>query len=124
MPAPAPAICQEVVWKNHEVLAFAVALVKGALKKLGVGANQFTTDIVPDVSRGSGPGIAGSVVTMLQNASVIEPVGMFGGADGKTFYQHRVRSERPNAKSRYVNVYRLANAGAVEPTWEQEELIQ
>jgi len=108
MPAPATAIHQEVVWKNDEVLAFAVALVKHALAKLDAGQACWTTDIVPDAERGTGNGIAGSVVTLLQNASVIEPVGI---VQQGTWYANRIKSERPGAKSRWLNVYRLASRG-------------
>lgn len=95
---------QEVVWKNEEVLRFARSLVKHALEKLTVGSSHFTTDIVPNEDRGDGPGIAGSVVTMLQTANIIEPVGIM---QDKIFYAHRVKSERPGAKARYLGVYRL-----------------
>ena len=112
MPAPAPAIMQEVIWKNDEVMTFAVALVSRALEKLRVGATNFTTDIVPDSERGGGHGIAGSVVTMLQTAHVIEPVGIVDG--NKIFYAHRVKSDRPGAKTRHVNVYKLTSRALAE----------
>lgn len=107
MPAPSPAICQEVVWKNGELRRFCVALVRAALE----GPAEFTTDIVPDSARAigddvPGTGMAGSAVTLLKNANVIKPVGVF--QNGK-FYSHRVKSERPNAKDRWLNVYQLTS---------------
>jgi hypothetical protein len=110
MPAPAPAIMQEVVWKNDEVMGFAVSLVKRALEKLKVGATQFTTDIVPDSERvvpgrgSAGHGIAGSVATMLQTAHVIEPLGHW---QDKIWYPLKLKSERSTAKARYIQAYRL-----------------
>jgi hypothetical protein len=102
---------QEVVWKNDEVMSFACALVRHALEKLKVGVTHFTTDIVPDQERGTGHGIAGSVITMLQNAHVIQPVGI---KQGEIFYAHRVKSERPGAKARYLGMYQLTSRPLAE----------
>jgi hypothetical protein len=96
------AIAQEVVWKNAELKRFATELVDRSAK-LGEGA-EFTTDIVPSVVRGSGPGIAGSVVELLKNANVIEPVGI---TQGGVWYPKRVKSTRRECKSRYLCVLRL-----------------
>lgn len=111
MSAPATAIMQEVVWKNGEVMRFAVALIKRALEKLAVGATQFTTDIVPDSERGGGHGIAGSVVTMLQTANVIAPVGVY---QDKIFYPLRLQSARPTTKARYLGAYKLCSRQLAE----------
>lgn len=110
MPAPAEAIMQEVIWKNPEVLAFACALVRHALA-MPAPKVDFTTDIVPDTERGTGTGIAGSVVTLLQTANVIQPWGVWAldPENKKAFYPHRLRSERTEAKSRYLNAYRLVS---------------
>lgn len=102
---------QEVIWKNDEVMSFACSLVRHALKKLDVGVTQFTTDIVPDKERGTGKGIAGSVISMLEAASVIQPCGVF---QDKVFYAHRVKSERPGAKSRYLGMYKLTSRQLAE----------
>jgi hypothetical protein len=113
MPAPAAAVDQQVVWKNDEMCAFAVALVRHALARLydGRSCQDFTTDIVPDAARGAGHGVAGSVVEMLKNAGVIEPVGItqFG-----VWYPKREISKRPNCKSRYLCVYRLCSRAVAE----------
>jgi hypothetical protein len=111
MPAPVNAVCQEVIWKNDEVLSFALSLVWHALAEYQPitkenDGSTFTTDIVPDAERGSGPGIAGSVITMLQAASVIQPVGI---ESNKQWYPLRIKSTRPAAAARWVNVYRLAS---------------
>jgi len=108
---------QEVIWKNDEVMSFACSLVRHALEKLSVGVTHFTTDIVPDAERGPmiggkpGNGIAGSVITMLQNAGIVLPVGVI---QDKIFYAHRVRSERPGAKSRYLGMYKLTSRQLAE----------
>ena len=109
MPAPAEAICQEVAWKNPELRRFCIALVKAALAK-GQDA-EWTTDIVGDELRSlgtaaPGPGMAGSAVTVLKAAHVIEPVGIVN--DG-VFFARRQASERPGAKSRWLNVYKLVS---------------
>ena len=111
MPAPAKAVDQQVVWKNDEMLTFAISLVEHALGLLHGGVNKFTTDIVPDTDRGDGHGIAGSVISMLTNASVIEPIGIFSGG---VFYQERIKTEREGSKSRYVNVHRLCSRSVAE----------
>jgi hypothetical protein len=111
MSAPAAAIFQEVVWKNDEVLGFAVSLVKHALAKLNVGATTFSTDIVPDVERGSGKGIAGSVVALLITANLVELVGVI---QNKIFYAQRVKSKRPESKARWLNLYRLKSRALAE----------
>ena len=117
MPAPAPAIMQEVIWKNDEVMSFACSLVRHALEKLNVGVTHFTTDIVPDAERGPmiggkpGNGIAGSVVTMLKNANVVAPVGIY---QDKMFFPHRAKSTRASAKTRWLNVYRLTSRQLAE----------
>jgi len=98
------AIAQEIVWKNHELQRFAVTLVEKALAKGG----HFTTDIVPDAARGDGSGIAGSVVELLKNAKVIQPVGMLGS--GGQWYALRTKSTRPDRKSAWLNVYQLTSA--------------
>ena len=120
MPAPAPAISQQVVWKNDEVLAFAVSLVRHALAKLNVGATHFTTDIVPDADRGSGSGIAGSVVTMLQAAHVLKPVGL---EVDKIWYPLHLKSQRPSASARYVRVYQLVSCSAATEFLERNEAL-
>ena len=111
MPAPAQAVDQQVVWKNDEMLTFSISLVEHALGLLHSGVNKFTTDIVPDEDRGSGQGIAGSVISMLTNASVIEPVGVFVAG---VFYQERVKSERGESKGRWVNVHKLCSRSVAE----------
>jgi len=125
MPAPAPAIIQEVIWKNDEVMRFACSLVRRALA-LSIGHEiNFTTDIVPDSERGpmiggkQGNGIAGSVVTMLQTAHVIEPVGIF--QNGK-FYPLREKSTRADAKSRWLNCYRLTGRRLAEEFLNRSEM--
>jgi hypothetical protein len=111
MPAPAKAVDQQVVWTNDEMLTFAISLVEHALGLLHGGVNKFTTDIVPDADRGDGNGIAGSVVSMLTNASVLEPVGVFVA---QVFYQERIKSERDESKGRWVNVHRLCSRSVAE----------
>lgn len=103
MSAPSAAINQQVAWKNPEMRRFAVALVKAALALSG---EDFTTDVVTDEQRGTGNGIAGSVATILKDAHVLEPVGFTSNG---IWYALRRKSERPNAKSRWLNVYRLAS---------------
>jgi hypothetical protein len=98
------AIAQEIVWKNHELQRFAVTLVEKALAKGG----HFTTDVVPDDCRGDGHGIAGSVVELLKNAKVIQPVGMLDR--GGQWYALRTKSTRPDRKSAWLNVYQLTGA--------------
>jgi hypothetical protein len=95
------AIAQEIVWKNPELQRFAVTLVEKALAKGG----HFTTDIVPDDVRGDGSGIAGSVVELLKNAHVIQPVGLLDRAG--QWYALRTKSTRPDRKSAWLNVYQL-----------------
>jgi hypothetical protein len=104
MPAPQDSTAQQVIWKNDVVKNFAVALVRHALESVNP---HFTTDIVPDAERGIGHGVAGTVMTMLKQAGVIEPVGIRQGA---TWYAHRVLSERPEAKGRFINVYKLTSS--------------
>lgn len=106
MPAPAAAVDQQVVWKNDEIRTFAVAFVREALRLQQAGTMKFTTDIVRDAERGSGTGIAGSVITMLKNASVIQAVGFW--RDGQ-FYAERMMSAREGRKSAYNNVYQLTS---------------
>lgn len=115
MPAPAPAVDQQVVWKNDEIARFARALVRHAVELLRAGTEKFTTDIVPDAERGSGPGIAGSVVTMLKNASVIEQRGVWSGPEGdRTFYAERIKSQRGESKGRWIGVYSLCSLAVAE----------
>ena len=116
MPAPAAAVDQQDIWKDDQMRAFAVALVTHALQQLNVGSLHFTTDCVPDAERVAGgihigPGVPGSVLTKLQNANIARPVGVFQNG---VFYQHRVKSGRDEAKTRYVNVYELASRAAAE----------
>lgn len=102
MSAPATAVNQQIVWKNAEMFRFAVALVTHALAAGG----EFTTDIVPDAERGSGPGIAGSVVELLKNASVLAPVGI---TQHGVWYPKRQKSSRANCNARYLCVYTLTS---------------
>jgi len=111
MAAPVEAISQEVVWKHPEVLRFARSLIHHAILAHYAGQYKFTTDIVPDEDRGDGTGVPGSCVTLLKNASLIENVGVF--ALGK-FYADRVKSERPESKSRFISVYRLTSPGLAQ----------
>ena len=99
------AIAQEIVWKNAELQRFAVALVSHALEKGG----HFTTDIVPDCERGEGTGIAGSVIELLKNANVIQPV---GHTHQGQWFALRTKSTRPDRKSAWLSVYQLTSAGA------------
>lgn len=125
MPAPAEAIHQQIAWKNSEMRSFAVALVRHALEQAG---GEFTTDIVPDSERGDGQGIAGSVVELLKNAGVIEPVGI---TQQGVWYPKREISKRPNCKSRYLCVHKLTSRAIAEAflqrngmkTAKQEELL-
>jgi len=111
MAAPAPSIDQQVVWKSQEIIRFSRSLIHHAILAHYAGQNTFTTDIVPDEDRGDGTGVPGSCVTLLKNASLIENVGVF--ALGK-FYADRVKSERPESKSRFISVYRLTSPGLAQ----------
>ncbi len=97
------AIAQEIAWKNHELQRFAVALVRRALEKGG----HFTTDIVPDDCRGDGQGIAGSVIELLKNANVVQPV---GHTHAGQWFALRTKSTRPDRKSAWLCVYQLTSA--------------
>ena len=97
-----------MVWKHPEMQTFAVALVRGALARARAGQDQFTTDIVADTVRGDGPGIAGSVVTLLKHANVLAPVGHT--SDGQ-WYPLRRKSTREGRKDAWNNVYRLTSLG-------------
>jgi hypothetical protein len=115
MPAPAQAVDQQVVWKNDEMLTFSISLVEHALGLLHGGVNKFTTDIVPDADRGDGDGIAGSVVTMLKNASILEQCGVWAGpAEARVFYAERKKSERDESKGRWIGVYKLCSRSVAE----------
>ena len=103
MGATSTAINQQIAWKNPEMRRFAVALVRAAL---GADNAEFTTDLVADQLRGDGTGIAGSAVTVLKDAHIIEPVGITSAG---TWYAARRQSERPGAKSRYLNIYKLTS---------------
>lgn len=111
MPAPATAVDQQVIWKNDEMLRFAVSLVRHAVQLSHRGILKFTTDIVPDAERRDGHGVAGSVTTMLKNAHVLEAVGIFSNS---LFYAERAKSERTQSKGRWLNVYRLVSLGIAE----------
>jgi hypothetical protein len=102
------AIEQEIVWKNPEMERFAVSLVRHALAS---GRPHFTTDIVPDADRGTGPGIAGSVVELLKNANVIRAVGHMNNGQ---WFALRVKSTRPDRKSAWLSTYQLTSAGMAE----------
>lgn len=117
MSAPAEAICQETIWKNDELMKFAVALVESALARLKMGNTEWTTDTVPESDRGTGKGIPGSVVSMLQAAHVIEPV---GATVDKVWYALRIKSTRPGAKFRHLGVYRLKSRELAEKFLERQ----
>lgn len=97
------AIEREIVWKNDELKAFCVELVRRAL----AGSEpHFTTDIVPDTVRGTGNGIAGSAAHILKTANVIQHVGH--PANGK-FYPEKVISQRDGRNSAHLCVYQLTS---------------
>jgi hypothetical protein len=104
MPAPVEAISQQVVWKHPEVKRFARALVAAALERQE--EEGFTTDLVEDAARGDGPGIAGTVISILKDAHVIQPMGI---TNNGVFFPLRRASERPASRSRWLNVYKLAS---------------
>ena len=120
MPAPANAVDQQDIWKDAEMRHFAVALITHALRRLNAGEDYFTTDCVTEAERSLrtatgtkriGPGVPGSVITKLKNASVIVPVGIFVG---DKFYADSEKSKRGDAKTRPVDKYRLASRGIAE----------
>ncbi|MDE2021175.1 MAG: hypothetical protein KGJ13_12640 [Patescibacteria group bacterium] len=117
MPAPQQAVDQQDIWKDKEMRAFAIALISHALARLNAGEQNFTTDCVPENERivdghPVGPGIAGSVLTKLQHANLVRPIGVVSYG---IFYQRREKSSRPSAKTRYLNVYQLTSrASAME----------
>lgn len=100
------AIDQQDIWKAPEMKSFAVALVSAAVRKLKEGQLHFTTDDVPEEKHPQSPGIAGSVIEKLKNASVIEPVGVTHA--GK-WYADRIRSTRPSSKGRWIGKYQLCS---------------
>jgi len=100
------AIDQMDIWKNAEVKAFAVALVAAAVMKLKAGTLHFTTDDVAEDQHPASPGIAGSVIEKLKNASVIEPVGVM---HADKWYADRIRSTRPTSKGRWIGKYQLCS---------------
>ena len=102
------AIHAEIVWKNPEVQNFAGALVRHAL---ALNGQNFTTDIVPDSERGTGTGIAGTVIEILKNANLIKPVGV---VQAGVFYQHRMKSTREGRNSAWLNVYQLTSRALAE----------
>jgi hypothetical protein len=102
------AICQQFVWKSPEMLRFAVNLVKEARKAGGV----FTADIVPTEQRGTGQGIAGSVMSSLVKAGVIEAVG-HKDANGNWFALRR-KAARPERNGAWLSVYRLSSNGIAD----------
>lgn len=107
MPAPAEAVDQQIIWKHPEMQTFAVALVRAALAKYEAGVSRFTTDLVPDDTRGDGTGIAGSVITLLKNAHVILPV---GHSHAGVWFQQREKSTREGRRDAWINVYTLTSA--------------
>jgi len=102
------AIHAEIVWKNPEVQNFAVALVKHAL---ALNGQNFTTDIVPDTERGTGTGIAGTVIELLKNANLVKPIGV---TQGGVFYAHRMKSTRGSRNAGWLNVYSLTSQTLAE----------
>ena len=102
------AIHAEIVWKTPEVQKFAVALIKHALDLNG---QNFTTDIVPDSERGTGTGIAGTVVEILKNANLLKSVGV---TQGGVFYQHRMKSTREGRNSAWLNVYTITSTALAQ----------
>ncbi len=111
------AIAQEIVWKNAELQRFAVHLVSLALDKGG----YFTTDIVPDEMRGDGPGIAGSVIELLKNANVIQPV---GHTHNGQWVALRTKSTRPDRKSAWLSVYQLTSPAMAQAFLKRHGLPQ
>lgn len=107
------AIDQMDIWKNAEVKAFAVALVAAAVRKLKAGQMYFTTDDVPEEKHPASPGIAGSVIEKLKNASVIKAVGVMLDdpelPGKKKWYADRIRSLRPSSKGRWIGKYELCS---------------
>ena len=116
MPAPAPAVDQQDIWKDAQMRAFACALVSHALARLNAGNIHFTTDCVPNSERivdgvHIGNGVPGSVVTKLKNAHVIRAVGVV--VAGK-FYADSEKSHRDAAKTRPVDIYELCSRSIAE----------
>lgn len=110
MPAPREqfhaAIDQQDIWKPGEMRDFAVALVAAAVRKLAAGEIYFTTDDVPEDRHPQSPGIAGSVIEKLKNASVIEACGHFHEG---VWCPDRVRSKRLKANGRWIGKYQLCS---------------
>lgn len=106
------AIDQQNIWKPGEMRDFAVALVAAAVRKLKAGAIRFSSDDVPEDRQPRSPGISGSVIEKLKNASVIRAAGVTVAGQ---WFAARIRSARPSSKGRWIGQYELCSlAGGCE----------
>lgn len=84
---------------------FAVALIGAAVDARMAGTYAFTTDLVQDESiRPESTGMTGSIVTQLQNAGLLKPVGVMHQGQ---WLPRRAKSTRPTSHNRWLNLYEL-----------------
>ena len=100
------AIDQQDIWKPGEMRDFALALVSAAITNLKAGKVRFSTDDVAEAKHPKSPGIAGSVIEKLKNASVIKPA---GHVHEGVWCPDRIRSTRPTANGRWIGLYELCS---------------
>ncbi len=107
---------QESMWKSRELLSYACAFVRAGLDLLDRGVGYVGSDDVPEaaIPGADSPGIAGSAITMLRNASVIrDHWGTHPGAVPPVNHGRR-RSKRESANSRKVGTYEIAGRQIAE----------
>lgn len=107
---------QQQAWKHAQIKRYAVAFVKRGLALGDAGIPFVGSDDVPEdaIPGGDSPGIAGSAIVMLTNASVIEPFMGHDSFRSPPVVGGRRRSQRPSANGRKVNVYKIVNRGMAE----------
>lgn len=107
---------QQQAWKHQQITRYAVAFVKRGMELGRSGIPFVGSDDVPEdaLPGGESPGIAGSAIVMLTNATIIEPYRGHDNYRNPPIIGGRRRSQRPSANGRKVNVYKIVNHGLAE----------
>ena len=87
------------LWKTHAMKTMAISLVKFALERPEISAN----DLPPEMDQG-GTGICGSITKTLAHADILEKVGTFVGTE---FYAKLVGRTRVGGHASKLHVWRV-----------------
>lgn len=103
---------QQMLWKSADIIRYAYTFVAVAVNHCLRNLPYTGSDDMPPELTVAGRGIAGSAISMLRNAHIIEDY--YGTHPEQGIHHGRRRSKRPERNGAKVNLFSLTSLAAAE----------